>query len=201
MAEAGKGDQVAGAALMIAAGAVVLAMTHHPTSGHSALNGPVHGAMIGLVGVMAYGFAQFARSRGLDRPAVLAGLVAYAIASVAHIVAASINGFVVPAMGHDGIGHELAHFGWAMNQAFAYLGVVATGVAYLLWSSDFLRRPGLEARIIGVLGLAAGAVPVALLVVGALRMNVAGALIVYAADVGWAALVGWHLWRGRAASL
>jgi hypothetical protein len=194
------GDRIAGAALMSAAAATILAMAHHPTSAHSGLLGPiVHGVMIALVALMTFGFAHLSIRRGLARPAMLAGLVAWGIAAFGHIGAATINGFVVPALAsrvHGAPNHDLFHIPWQMNQALAQLGVVAAGAAYLFWSIDFLRRAGTEARLIGLLGLAAAVVPVVLLVGGWLEMNVAGALTVYTVQVAWAALVGLHLVRG-----
>ena len=61
------------------------------------------------------------------------------------------------------------------------------------------RWSGLEARAIGLAGLAAGAVPPALLLTGALDMDVAGAFLVYAVQATWGAGVGLHLLRRRAA--
>ena len=194
-------DRIAGAALIAAAASSVLAMAHHPTGAHSgSLGALVHGAMIVLLAVTAFGFAHFAIRRGLGRPAVLAGLVAFGLCLFGHVGAATINGFVVPAVaarGDDSVGHDIFLFAWEANQALARLGVYANAAAFLFWSLDFLRRPGLEPRLIGLAGLAAGAVPALLLATGLIRMNVPGALTAYAAFAAWAALVGIHLVRGR----
>lgn len=194
-------DRIAGAALIATAASIVLAMAHHPTDVHSGSLGQiVHGAMIVLIAVTAFGFAHFAIRRGLGRPAVLAGLVAYGLCLFGHVGAATINGFIVPAVaarGHDAVGHDILHFAWAANQALAGLGVYANAAAFLLWSWDFLRRPGVETRLIGIAGLAAGAVPAILLATGLIRMDLPGALTAYTAFAAWAALVGVHLLRGR----
>jgi len=193
-------DRIAGAALIAVAASGVLAMAHHPTSAHAgAIGAIVHSVMILVVAITAFGFAHFALRRGLDRPAMLAGLVAYALALFGHVGAATINGFVVPAVaanGHGAVSHDIFLFAWEANQALARLGVYANAAAFLFWSLDFLRRPGLESRLIGALGLAAGAVPAVLLAAGLIRMNVPGALTAYTAFSAWAALVGLHLWRG-----
>lgn len=199
------GERIAGAALLAGAAGSVFAMAHHPSGGHGgALGGIVHGAMIALLGAMAFGFFFLCLRRGPARPAILAGALAYGVSLFAHVGAATINGFVVPALaaraaggGADAVGHDIFLLAWESNQALARLGVVATGLAFIFWSLDFLRRPGAEPRLIGALGLLAGAVPIALLAAGAIRMDVAGAFIVYAAHAAWAALVGLHLWRGR----
>ena len=199
MTDFNSSDRIAGGAMIAAAALVVLAMAHHPSGAHSAggLAGLVHGAMIVLLSLLAFGFAHFARRIGLDRPAVLAGLVAYAVSLFAHLGAATINGFVVPALAGRGVtDHGLFLLAWETNQALARLGVYATGAAYILWGLELARRGGIE-RWLGAAGLAAGILPAALLASGAIRMDVAGALLVYALHVGWAALVGLLLVAGR----
>ena len=199
--EAGRRDRIGGAALIAGAAGTVLAMAHHPSHADAPLGGLVHGAMIALLGALAFGFLRFAIARGPARPAILAGLIAYAASLFAHLGAATINGFVVPALAARGaagepVAHDLFVLAWEANQALARLGVAATGAAYLFWSADLLRRPGGWARLIGALGLIAGAVPAILLLGGWLRMDVAGAFLVYAAHAAWAAAVGLYLWRG-----
>jgi len=194
-AEARYGDRSAGIALIAAAATSMLAMAHHPTSFRAgATIGIVHGVMILVVGAMLYGFSHFSRRRGLERPAVLAGLVAYGIGAAAAIGAAVINGFVAPALpGHGAPGHQdLFAFAWAANQALAGMAVVAMGAAYALWSLDLLRTN----RLLAALGLLAGGVPAVLLVGGWIDMHLQAAILVYAAQVLWAALVGWLMLRG-----
>lgn len=195
-------DRLAGAALMSAAAASAFTMAHHPSGAHGgALSQIVHGAMIGLLALQTFGFGHFAVRRGLSRPAILAGLVAFAISLFGHVGAATINGFVVPAIaarGSGAVSHDIFLFAWESNQALARLGVFATGAAFALWSLDFLRREGLFPRAIGLLGLAAGIMPAALLAAGAIRMNVSGAFLAYAIHGAWAALVGLWLIRDGA---
>jgi hypothetical protein len=188
-------DRVAGGIMIGAAALAMLAMSHHPTSLHAgALIQIVHGAMILVVGALAFGFIHLARRLGLERPAVLAGLVAYAIAAAANIGAATINGFALPAFFADApnAGHDLFGFAWALNQALAKLAVIAAGLAYILWSLALWRG----ARVVALLGFAAGIVP-AILMLGGLALHVHAALFVYAAQMLWAALAGWLLLRGR----
>jgi hypothetical protein len=197
MPEAGvrDGDRTAGLALIAAAATSMLAMAHHPTSySAGAMIGIVHGVMILVVGAMLYGFAHFARRRGLQRPAVLAGLVAYWIGVLAGIGAATINGFIAPALAaHEpAVSHDLFVLAWEANQALAKLGVVAVGAAYALWSLDLWRTN----RPIAALGLLAGGVPAVLLVGGWIDMHLHAAILVYAGQALWAALVGWLMLRG-----
>lgn len=197
MTETRHGDRAAGLALVGAAAFSMLAMAHHPTSLRAgAMIGIVHGAMILFVGMMAFGFTHVARRRGLDRPAVLAGLVAYAIAAGADVGAATINGFAAPALAAHGASHDAFDTLWVLNQALAALGVVATGVAYALWSLDLWRRW----KAVALLGLLAGAVPALLLIGGWIDMHLHWAVLVYAAQALWAALIGFLLLRGAFAA-
>jgi hypothetical protein len=194
-ADTREGDRAAGLALIGAAAVSMLAMAHHPTSLRAgATIGIVHGVMILVVGAMLYGFSHFARRRGLRRPAVLAGLVAYGIGAAANIGAATISGFVAPALaGHESaLHHDLFAFAWAANQALAGLGVAAVGAAYALWSLDLLRTN----RLLAALGLLAGGVPALLLIGGWIDMHLHAAIMVYAAQALWAVLVGWLMLRG-----
>ncbi|MEA3014659.1 MAG: hypothetical protein QOD42_3204 [Sphingomonadales bacterium] len=193
-AETREGDRAAGIVLIAAAATSMLAMAHHPTSYRAgATIGIVHGVMILVAGAMLYGFSHFARRRGLRRPAVLAGLIAYAIGTAAGIGAATINGFVAPALaGHaPAVSHDLFVLAWEANQALAKLGVVATGAAYALWSLDLLRTN----RLLAALGLLAGGVPALLLVGGWIDMHLHAAILVYAGQALWAVLVGWLMLR------
>ena len=196
------GDRIAGAALIAGAAATVLAMAHHPTGAHGAggLAGLVHGAMIVLLALQAFGFAHFAIRRGIGAPAMLAGLIAYGASLFAHVGAATINGFIVPAIaarGPGAVSHDVFLFAWEANQALAKLGVYATGTAFILWGLHLLRTGGAWPRSLGLAGLAAGAAPAVLLAVGAIRMDVAGAFLAYAIHAAWAALVGLWLIRGE----
>lgn len=193
MTENRTGDRAAGIALIGAAAASMFAMAHHPTSLRAgALIGIVHGAMILFIGMMAFGFAHFARRRGLDRPAVLAGLAAYAIAIAADVGAATINGFAAPALAAHGASREAFDTLWFLNQALAGLGVVAAGAAYALWSLNLWRQH----KAAALLGLLAGPLPALLLLGGWIDMHLHWAVLVYAAQALWAALIGWLLLRG-----
>lgn len=195
-------DRIAGSCLGIAAAATVLAMAHHPTSPHGGDGGGdfVHGMMIVLLAAMAFGFYHFALRRGVSRPVILAGMVAYGLSVVANFGAATINGFVVPALaalGPEAVGHDTFLLAWFANQALARLAVYAIGAAYVLWSIDFLRRAGLANRAIGAVGVIAGAVPAALLLSGQAAMELRVAFPVYSAHAVWAILVAIQLVRRK----
>lgn len=194
MTENRHGDRAAGIALIAAAALSMLAMAHHPAHlRDGAMIQIVHGAMILFVGMMLFGFTQFARRLGLDRPAVLAGLVAYAIATFANAGAATVNGFAAPALAAHGAGHEAFDTLWFLNQALAGVGVAACGMAYALWALALWRR----AKLAALLGLMAGPVPALLLLGGWIDMHLHWAVMVYAAQAVWAALAGWLLLGGQ----
>lgn len=191
----------AGACLMAAAALTVLAMGHHPTSVHGGgVGGYVHGAMIVALTVMFFGFSYFALRSGIDRPVILAGLIAYGVSSVASLGAGTINGFVVPvlaALGPDAVSRDIFVLCWQANQALAQLGVFATGAAYALWSIYFMQRSDVMNRIVGAAGLAAAILPAAALASGVVEMNVAGAFAIYSVHAAWSALVGVRLIQGK----
>ncbi len=107
---------------------------------------------------------------------------------------ADIADVIVPELWHrdtmGAIAQDILLLCWTANQTLAWLGVVTAGAAYLFWSLDLLRGPRPAARLVGVAGLAAGALPTILLVTGVLSLNVTGAAILYAGQVAWGALVG-----------
>ena len=194
------GDKAAGIALVAAAVGVVAGMAHHPTHlAQAQMAVIVHAFLLVMVWAMLFGFTHFARRRELDRPAVLAALIAYAVGTLANIGAATVNGLVTPALVEDGVrqvGADIFAFAWALNQALDAIAVFAIGAAYLLWSADLLRDRTVFARLLAGLGILCGAAPALLLASGTLSMNLTGAFIVYAAQVGWAALAGAWMLRG-----
>ncbi|MDJ0655815.1 MAG: hypothetical protein QNJ40_16740 [Xanthomonadales bacterium] len=188
--------------LMIAASAsVVFFMAHHPTSPHqtSGIPGMVHGAMQMVLLALAIGFCHFAQRRHLTRLLVLSGLVCYLLSVVCNFGAATINGFVVPALAASDaeIQHAVFLLAWESNQALAELAVMLTGMAYLAWSIDLIRDPVPVNRLIGATGFLAGLLPAAALLLGPFSMDVHTALWIYSAHALWAAVVGVWLVRVR----
>lgn len=183
-------DRFAGAMLAAACVLSVVVMAHHPTSaGSASLANHVHGALMIALLIAFAGFSRFSARLGLRRFPVLAGLVFYGSASVGNLLAATVNGFAVPALAarEPAISQEVFRFAWELNQALAYAAVYATSLAYVLWGAELFAR---KQRLAGIAGLAAGAVPAALLAAGALDMHVAGAFVVYAAQAAFGIVIG-----------
>jgi hypothetical protein len=189
---------LAGAALAGASIFSIAVMAHHPSgTGHGALGQVVHGTMIAIVLVALAGYIRLAVRRGLHRFLNLAALVAYTAGAGANMLAAAINGFVVARVVADGAGQDILRLCWEINQALAYGAVYATSFAFLIWGGDLVREAGAR-WLTGVAGLAAAIAPTALLMAGALDMNVAGAFIVYALQAAFGVLAGAELMRSGA---
>jgi len=193
-----EGERAAGAALVVSAALSVLVMAHHPsgTALAATLGRVVHGMMMALVVIMFAGFLRFAVGRGLSRFAVTLALVLYGAAALANLLAASINGFVVPALLERNAYEENAALLWTLNQTFAKAAVFAISAAFALWGADLFLSDRGAARLLGVAGIFAGVIPAALLAAGVLDMHVAGAVVIYAAQAAFAAMTG--LWLATA---
>jgi hypothetical protein len=188
-------DRTVGVVLLISSVLTVVAMAHHPSGAHGGkLVYLVHGTMIVLLSSMFFGFCHYSMRRDLGRPLILAALVAYLLNYFAHIIAGTVNGFIVPALVEHGqaIPHALFLFAWESNQAFARLGTAATAVAFALWGFDLLRNETGFSRLIGGFGITAGLVPLVLLTADA-TMDVRTALVIYSLHSGFVALVAIRL--------
>jgi hypothetical protein len=196
--ERARDDRLAGAALAGASILSIVAMAHHPSAidAPTGLTQGVHAAMIVFVLVAFAGYSRLAAHRGLERFTILLALVVYGAGAGANLLAATINGFVVPAVHQHGASQDVLRFAWELNQACAYGAVYATSFAFLIWGADLAREPGLR-RIIGLIGLAAPMAPAASLATNALAMNVAGAFIIYGLQAAFGVLVGADLMRRR----
>lgn len=196
--------RAAGVALAGSAALAVFAMAHHPTglpavggaTGPGTLTGFLHGAMIVLITLQLWGYMVFMRMRGGAGWAV-AGFAAYVLGFAANLVAALVSGFLAPALASNGVADagDLALLR-EVNQLAAKLAVLAGGAAILMWSAGLLTGGG--HKVSGVTGLGLGVLPAALILTGAVTMDVAGAQLTYGLQMGFAAIAGVLVWRGRA---
>jgi hypothetical protein len=142
--------------------------------------------MIAITAAVMFAFTVFSIRRGLDKQTVLGGLIAQAIGTAAMIVAAMISGFVVPAIaaryasaapGNLTFAVQIIAICAGVNEIFARLGVIAMSLAIALWSVDLVLVRG-AARIAAILGFAAGAFGVGVLLFGGhLTPPVFGAIV------------------------
>lgn len=212
------GDRTLAALIAAATLLAVAMMAHHPTAHadgmselvaeiarKSALNGFVHGALIALLGVLLFAFAEFSARPGFDRPLTRAARLAFALGVAAAMVAALINGFVVDALAQryadadaaalESLRH-LLRLCWRVNQASAAAGEIARGVAIVLWSCALLRLG--RSRMLGIAGLLLGGAPALLVLLGTLRLDLHGAMLALLAAAAWNLMLAIQLWRGRA---
>ena len=198
--------RAAGALLIVASIFELLAMAHHPSvhahdlatvlvqlQALSTVSAWVHGVLIALMLAVFFALTEFAWQRGITRPAIRAGLIAYAAGVVAMMGAALVDGFVTPRLAILGAGlgaadlsimAQLLHLCMLFNQALARLGAIAMSAAIIAWSLDLLLRAGLE-RALGVAGMAIGLGCVAALIAGVLQLDVHGMMRVLVLQAAW----------------
>lgn len=214
---------IAGVVLLFVTLLEIVAMAHHPTvatvdigqavehlGALSRLSGLVHGVLIASMLLTLYGISEFAVRRGLERPLVRAGAIAYCAGVLVMLGAALVSGFVigdVASLGpHDlpmdlQITRHVLVFCGILNQACANVGVVAMSVGIGCWSIDLLRDRG-PARWIGALGCLAGIVPAVALLGGMIRLDVRGMRTVVLIQACWTlAIAGWLLHVARRSDL
>jgi hypothetical protein len=197
--------KIAGLVLASTSMLIILAMGHHPSGGHGvtplmaglSLGNIIHAVMIILVVTQLWGLTVFTRTRGFSGWALVA-ILTYAVSVIGHVLAGTINGFVVPGLAASvdrQASHDLFVLLWESNQAFATLGVYATSAAILFWSIDLLTAASRRANLLGGVGLVCALGPAAALFLGVIGLNVSGAFVVYSSHVIWTALVGAMMFR------
>ena len=167
------------AAAALAAGALcwVLVGVVHPRAHHGDVIGQiarlsphlaaVHAVAIAAAAALLFGLAAFSLRRGIGRSPVLAALVVYAIATVAVVIAGTIDGFVVAGVADPSLAAQRATTSELLSlcgvaiQAFTKVGFAGFAVAIALWSADLARERG-ALRTVGILGCAVAAASAAL---------------------------------------
>ena len=189
-------------------------VTHHPSATgadfddiarFAVLNQVVHGAMIVLVAVLTWTLSMFASSRGLQRPLVTAGLVSWVFGAAGMTIAPVFNGFVTVDVARRAVNMPetaetlriiLQVLGAAVD-VVEIVGAVGMSGAVLLWSLDLLRGGG-ATRVVGVLGIVAGAGTLVGLATGVLTLSVAGMTVLLGAWVVWFVSTGVLMALGKA---
>ena len=158
------------------------------------------GEALGLCGALA--IAAKLRAR-LDLAA--AGYVFFGLAGFTVIIAATASGFVAPwtVRGIEGIAapertamfNDL-HYTGLLNQAFARISVIFTGVALTLWSCAMLITVAFTRRIAWY-GLVVGVVILIASASGYLRLDIHGYGFVVLATGLWQVAIASALWRSN----
>lgn len=132
------------------------------------------------------------RIAGPDRLA-FAGLVVYGFAAVAVMMAAAVSGFVMPHILLDEVSDAraaapqwqiVAASIFQINQAFAGIFSIGLSAAIVLWSVSIVRNGGLP-RWIAVYGCVAAPLFAVLVVVGHVRMDVHGMIVLVLIQAVW----------------
>lgn len=214
-------DRKSGIALIAGSLGGILTMAIHPT-GAGALT-PGQAAHLALASAIAHSIAMvsfvvlflgacgltrrlaaFARTPDPDRLA-FAAIVTFGFACVAMLIAAAVSGFIVPNfinhMIRDGVAnasqyHPIVDAIFQFNQTFARIFSVAASVAIALWSVSALRNGGIG-RGIAIYGCVVAALLTTGLMVGHLRLNVHGMMVVVLGHVIWFIVTGAQLCRSR----
>lgn len=188
-----KSDRIAGPFMVGAAMLSIPVMAHHPTS----IDGPfgliqlVHGGLIVTSLLLLVGFVRVSARLGIGSFSTLTALVAYSLGIIGAILAATINGFVVPALASEGqLSREVARFCWEFNQALAYQSAYAISAAFIFWGARLVRSTVRADVALGWAALFAGIVPALLLATSIVDMHAVGALVVYAAQWLFSACAG-----------
>lgn len=196
-------DRRAALALMTGTVATLVTMSFHPSGAdtlHTASAGgqnylvrAVHALAIGALPFMTVGMlALTLRMRHWRDLAVLA-FVTYSLAIVAILIAAAMSGLVSPALaelrartpeGEQRMVMQLFHMSGVLNQAFAKIYVVLTGLAFMGWSLAMRAEPEFP-RALGVLGILVGLVGIVGVASGHLRLTVHGFGAVVVAQSVW----------------
>jgi hypothetical protein len=211
--------KTAGVVIAVCAGLSILAIAHHPTVTQrspgevltdiarlASMDRVVHGALIAILGGLLVGLSAFSMRQGIARSTVVAGLVAYSIGLGATIGAAVIDGFLVPGIAAQYAGASPDDVKLAIHllgtcaltiQVLTKIGLVAISIAILMWSLNLIRARG-TARIVGIVGVAAGIIPAGVLLFGALYLTPSSLGAIFSAHAIWYFAIAALLMRGEA---
>jgi hypothetical protein len=205
-------DKKGGIALIAASLGGILTMGLHPTAQDLFAPDKLAPKAVLLVGVHALAVVSLpvlflgalALSRRLTSPdrLALAALVVYGFALVAVLVAAVVDGFVVPSLAREIIttappateGWRIVlHYNGFLNQSFARVFLVASSTSIVLWSVSILRSQTL-APSVAIYGLLVGPA-VVIAVVSGLKLDPHGAGLLILGQALWFIVVGILLWK------
>src|SRR3984893_15030387 len=205
-------DKKGGIALIAGSLAGILTMGLHPTVRDLFAPDRLAPMALLLIGVHALAVASLpvmflgalALSRRLASPDRLgiAALVVFSFALAAVLVAAVVDGFVVPSLAREIMttappateGWRIAlYYNGFLNQSFARVFLVASSTSIVLWSASILRSRTL-APAVAIYGLL---VPPAVVVavVSGIRLDPHGAGLLILGQSIWYIMAGALLWR------
>ena len=212
-----KHTKIYGIALIIGTLGGVITMIFHPT-GHDLLNQPdeiarrneliataVHVLAIISLPITFFGLLGFCWRLGLANPLVSLGLIVYGFGSIAVMSAAVLSGLVGPVLTRKileadeatkKILYAILRSNYELNQGFDKIFVVATVVAFILWSILLLKKSRFM-QLTAILGFIIGVLSLVGVFSGHLRMDIHGfGAFIFAQSV-WLILVAIFMIRGE----
>jgi hypothetical protein len=208
-------NRKSGIALIAGSIGGIVTMAIHPTAGGpltvaqvnrlAIVSGVAHGLAIASVLVLFLGACGLAKNLASADRISFAGIITFGLACVAVFVAATVSGFIIPAIikrmaqdipanAHpwqiviDGI--------FQINQAFAEIYSVAASLAVILWSVSVLRNGGLS-RGLALYGCIISALIIVGISIGHLRLNLHGMAAVWFGQAIWFVVAGYQMCSAR----
>ena len=206
-------NRSAGLTLIIGVLCPLLIIGMHPTAGdltgdsgsrQVVVNYVVHGVALAAQPLVFLGLLGVSRYLGWSESAV-AALVVYGFGIVAGLPAEVLSGFVAPDVIErirvtgatpDARYEALLAYTGFLNQGFARINVMASGVAVTLWGCAMWRTRRFP-RATAVIGVVVGTALAGGTLIGYLRLNVQGIVIVTLLQATWMILVALHLLRAK----
>lgn len=162
-------------------------LAHDPHRRMLAVNYLVHGIAIACMPLLLAGLAGVCAWLRWSVAATFA-FATYCLGTACNLVAATVSGFVAPRLlsggEPDDTSMRLLHYTHDINQAFAVLAVVATGMAFVAWGWA-LRRHEPRRTWLAALGALVGGVLVGGILAGLFRLDVSGILVATALQAAW----------------
>lgn len=195
-----------GVILLVASLLEVMGMLHHPSVQTSdisqavaqigrfaTLSAVVHGVLITLMLLIAYGFVDFALRRGISQPLIRAGGMAYGCGVLVMVGAGLVSGFIISDVASliphvtavdQQINLQILLLCRVLNQACANFAVVAMSAGIVFWSLDLCRDSG-SFRAVGVFGCLVGLLPALALIFGEIHLDVHGMTEIVMVQAAW----------------
>jgi len=204
-------NRKSGIALIAGSTGGIATMAIHPIAGGvmtaaqidwlALVSGIAHGLAIVSMLLLFLGACGITLSMAAPDRIAFAGIVVFGFACVGIVAAATVSGFVIPAiMQHMARDVKENMRTWQIviegifqiNQACARIYSVAASVAVILWSASILKN-GRLGRGIGIYGCIVSVLIIVGVGVGHLRLNVHGMAVVWLGQAIWFIGVGWQM--------
>lgn len=208
--------KIYGILLFVTTVAAMLFVSHHPVADlHDKATGLqaimrlslmdrlVHGGLIAMMLLLAVGFSGFSWRLGIEHPAVMAGWLSYLIGVVAAMLAAVIDGFIVPDLAaafaarpmEQPVAYDMLILCGDAIQALTKLGFVLMNLGLVFWGHALMHHRGM-ARWIAVLGMAIGGFSGVFVLTGAQHLDPPRLMAIMAAQSLWNLTIAIWMIRG-----